>query len=112
MLIFCHCSNYNGHNFSIVTTKKATMAQNKHCSLFISILTRFCLKSLLSELMTKDMKKKTDPAQYGIEKGTSIQHYLVCMIHQILTALDKNSRKEIFAVIANLIDWKSAFPRQ
>ena len=48
MLIFCHCSNYNGHNFLIVTIKKATMAKNKHCSLFISILTMFCLKSLLS----------------------------------------------------------------
>ena len=47
MLIFCHCSNYNGHNFLIVTIKKATMAKNKHCSLFISILTMFCLKSLL-----------------------------------------------------------------
>ena len=70
------------------------------------------MEKMLSELMIRDMKTKADPAQYGNEKGTSIQHYLVCMIHQILTALDKNSKKEIFAVIANLIDWNSAFPRQ
>ena len=34
------------------------------------------------------------------------------MIHRILTALDNNSRRETFAVVANLIDWNSAFPRQ
>ena len=34
------------------------------------------------------------------------------MIHRILTVLDNNSRRETFAVIANLIDWNNAFPRQ
>ena len=34
------------------------------------------------------------------------------MIHIILTALDNNKRKETFAVVANLIDWNNAFPRQ
>jgi hypothetical protein len=34
------------------------------------------------------------------------------MIHCILTALDKNLRGETFAVIASLIDWNNAFPRQ
>ena len=34
------------------------------------------------------------------------------MIHRILTALDNNSGGETFAVIANLIDWNNAFPRQ
>ena len=34
------------------------------------------------------------------------------MIHRILTVLDNNSRRETFAVVANLIDWNSAFPRQ
>ena len=34
------------------------------------------------------------------------------MIHRILTVLDNNSRKDIFAVVANLIDWNNAFPRQ
>jgi len=26
--------------------------------------------------------------------------------------LDNNSRREIFAVVANMIDWNNAFPRQ
>ena len=34
------------------------------------------------------------------------------MIHKIHTALDNNSRRETFAVIANMIDWNSAFARQ
>ena len=34
------------------------------------------------------------------------------MIHQILTALDKNSQKEANAVIVQLIHWQSAFDRQ
>ena len=34
------------------------------------------------------------------------------MIHRILTVLDNNSKKNIFAVIANMIDWSKAFPRQ
>ena len=34
------------------------------------------------------------------------------MIHRILSAVDQNSTKKKFAVIANLIDWSSAFPRQ
>ena len=34
------------------------------------------------------------------------------MVHRILTVLDNNSRKETFAVIASMIDWNNAFPRQ
>ena len=34
------------------------------------------------------------------------------MVHRILTALDNNSRRQTFAVVANLIDWNNAFPRQ
>ena len=34
------------------------------------------------------------------------------MMHKILTAVDKTSRRESFAVVASLIDWNSAFPRQ
>ena len=34
------------------------------------------------------------------------------MVHRNLTALDTNSKRETFAVIANLINWNSAFPRQ
>ena len=45
-------------------------------------------------------------------EGVSINHYVIYMIHCILTALDNNSGGETFAVIANLIDWNNAFPRQ
>ena len=70
------------------------------------------MEKMISEVMISDMKSKTDPSQFGNERGTSIQHYLIKMIHRILTVLDNNSRRETFAVIANLIDWNSAFPRQ
>ena len=42
----------------------------------------------------------------------SIQHYLIDMIHRIVSALDNNSKGDTFAVVANLIDWNNAFPRQ
>ena len=67
---------------------------------------------LISELMISDMDSKSDSAQYGNQKGLSIQHYLIKMLHRIHTALDNNSRRETFAVIANMVDWNSAFPRQ
>ena len=70
------------------------------------------MEKLISELIIFDMSSKMDPSQYGNQKGVSIQHYLIKMIHQILTALDNNSRKDIFAVVANLVDWNNAFPRQ
>ena len=70
------------------------------------------MEKLLSELIISDMSSSVDPSQYGNQRGVSIQHYLINMIHCILTALDNNSRKDIFAVIANLIDWNNAFPRQ
>ena len=63
------------------------------------------MEKLLSDMMISDMKATVDPSQYGNEKGTSIQHYLIKMIHRILTALDNNSRRETLAVVANLIDW-------
>ena len=70
------------------------------------------MEKMISEIMISDMKVKADPSQYGNEKGTSIQHYLIKLIHRVLTALDNNTRRETFAVVANLIDWNSAFPRQ
>ena len=70
------------------------------------------MEKLISEIIISDMSDHLDPSQYGNQKGLSIQHYLVGMIHRILTALDNNSRRETFAVVANMIDWDSAFPRQ
>ena len=62
--------------------------------------------------MMEDMKDNLDPSQYGNQKKTSIQHYLLNMLHSILVALDENRNGNQFAVIASMIDWKEAFPRQ
>jgi hypothetical protein len=70
------------------------------------------METFLSELIVADMKPNIDPSQYGNQQGVSIKHYLIDMIHCILTALDNNSKGETFAVIASLIDWNNAFPRQ
>ena len=69
-------------------------------------------ENLLSEHIISDIKSNIDPAQYGNKKGLSITHYLVNMIHKILTALDSNSSSEKNAVIAQLVDWSQAFDRQ
>ena len=58
------------------------------------------------------MKDQIDPSQFANQKGLSIQHYLVKMIDKILKSVDKNSKKESLAVLATLVDWKQAFPRQ
>ena len=67
---------------------------------------------ILAEYMVEDMAPHCDKAQYGNEEGLSVQHYLVKMLHQILTNLDNNSQSEAFAVIISMIDWSQAFDRQ
>ena len=69
-------------------------------------------EKLIAELIISDMSKKLDPAQFANQKGLSLQHYLIKMIHKILNDLDNNSKGEVTAVLATLIDWKEAFPRQ
>ena len=69
-------------------------------------------EELISRLMISDMKKHIDPSQYANQKGLSIQHYLIKFIDRILQSIDENSRKETCAVLATLVDWKQAFPRQ
>ena len=58
------------------------------------------------------MKMKLDPSQYANQKGLSINHYLIKLIDKILQSVDKNSKNEAVAVLATLVDWKQAFPRQ
>ena len=70
------------------------------------------MEKLLAELIISDMAGKMDPAQYGNQRGISIQHYLINMLDRILHVLDSNSKRETVTVIANLIDWNNAFPRQ
>ena len=62
--------------------------------------------------MISDMRKQIDPSQFANQPGLSIQHYLIKMIDRILHALDKNSKADSCAVLATLVDWKQAFPRQ
>ena len=61
--------------------------------------------------MISDMKEKLDPSQYANQEGLSFQHYLVKFIDRILQALDHSS-SESCAVLATLVDWQQAFPRQ
>ena len=68
--------------------------------------------SFVAEFIITDMKPFKDPAQFGNEKGVSIQHYLLKMIHTILLAVDANSKNQAKAVIVQMIDWKGAFDRQ
>ena len=48
-------------------------------------------ESLLSDKIIRDMDSQIDKAQYGNEKGISTTHYLVKMVHKILTILDTNN---------------------
>ena len=69
-------------------------------------------EKLIAELVIGDMEAKLDPSQFGNQKGVSIQHYLIQMLHRILAVLDNNSKGDVFAVVASLVDWNNAFPRQ
>ena len=59
-------------------------------------------EKLISQLIISDMEDKLDPAQFGNQRGISIQHYLIQMLHRILSMLDNNSKGDVFAVVANL----------
>ena len=58
----------------------------------------------------KDMTK--DNKQYGNEKGLSINHYLVKMVHNILKSVDQNTASAKRAVILTMLDYSQAFERQ
>ena len=61
-------------------------------------------EKFLAESIIEDMSAKIDPCQYGNQKGVSTQHYLIRLVHRILTSLDKNNKKEKYAAILHLID--------
>ena len=67
---------------------------------------------MLGKLIVSDMSANMDPSQYGNKAGVSVQHYLMKMLHTILLNLDNNQKGDTFAVLAAMIDWKQAFPRQ
>ena len=65
---------------------------------------------ILSEYLIADMAATRDQSQYGNEKGLSVQHYLIKMLHQLLLALDKNTQSQSFAVILNMIKLSTDYP--
>ena len=66
-------------------------------------------EKFIAQWVFQDMKSHLDPATYGGMPGLSTLHYLIKMLDKILTALDKNKRGEINAVIAEMFDWSKAF---
>ena len=66
----------------------------------------------ICQMIASDMSAKLDPTQYGNRKRTGIQHYLIRMLHRILSETDRNSRGEVRAVLCTFIDWKEAYSRQ
>ena len=66
----------------------------------------------ICEMIISDMSENLDPSQFGNRKRTGIQHYLVRMLHRILSETDRNTKEEIRAVICTLVDWKQAYSRQ
>ena len=70
------------------------------------------MEKIISELVVDDMRLNLDPSQYGNRKYLSIQHYLVRLLHRILTSVDKNCKGEINAVLCMFVDWKQAYSRQ
>ena len=69
-------------------------------------------EKIICDLIVEDMVKKMDPSQFGNLKNTSIQHYLVSLINRISSALDRNSRGDIFAACVTFYDYQKAFSRQ
>ena len=70
-------------------------------------------EKIVAKMMISDMIGNIDPSQYANQKGLSIQHYLVKFIDRVLQSVDSASaKKEACAVLATLVDWKQAFPRQ
>ena len=67
---------------------------------------------IIAEIITEDMAHARDRSQYGNQKKISLQHYLVKMLHKILTSIDQNSTNQSMAVILTMVDWKQAFDRQ
>ena len=70
------------------------------------------MEKIVSEMVILDMSDSLDPSQYGNQKHTSIQHYLVRMLHRIISSVDRNARGEVNAVLCLFVDWKQAYTRQ
>ena len=58
------------------------------------------------------MKDTLDPSQYGNQQNLSIQHYLVRLLHRVVSSVDRNSKGEVNAVLCIFVDWKQGYSRQ
>ena len=66
---------------------------------------------ILAEFIAEDMKCSRDKSQYGNQKKIGTQHYLVNMMHKILSSLDEVTQNKSIAVLLQMIDWSQAFDR-
>jgi hypothetical protein len=55
------------------------------------------MEKIISEIVISDMEALLDPSQYGNQKHISIQHYLVRLLHRILTSTDGGPRYRVCA---------------
>jgi hypothetical protein len=99
---------------TITPTPKQFPPENREMLRPIANLCNFnkIMEKIISEIVISDMEALLDPSQYGNQKHISIQHYLVRLLHRILTSTDKNSKGETNAVLCMFIDWKQAYSRQ
>ena len=110
----------SGHWASLYKKEVITPIPKQHPVLKISMLCPISallsfnkvLEMAICQMIASDMAANLDPTQYGNRKRTGIQHYLVRMLHRILSETDGNSRGEIKAILATFIDWQEAYSRQ
>ena len=69
------------------------------------------MEQLVVELILSDMKPTLDPSQFGNQESIGIQHYLVRLMHRVISNLDKNTKDEVNAVICLFIDFRQAYLR-
>ena len=72
----------------ITPTPKQFPAEDREMLRPIANLCNFnkIMEKIVSEMVIEDMKDKLDPSQYGNQKHTSIQHYLVRLLHFIVSS--------------------------
>ena len=58
----------------------------------------------IAKWIHQDIDKNMDSASFGGIPGLGSAHYMVKLVHDILTALDRNSRGEVNAIIATFYD--------
>ena len=62
-------------------------------------------EAVIADLVISDMKMALGPTQFGNQKKTSTQHYLVSLVHRIETNVDNNSKREINLELMSFIDY-------